>query len=100
MCSTVAPVVRGDGGSIPGNDIGQGFASTSTFTHVPGAYGARTGAVSGAADRRLTVTLGERRDPSSSSLMFSLDRHTPHNPLSVPAKWEHERRRTGVPAFP
>ena len=60
VCSTVAPMARGGGGSIPGNNLGQGFTSPSTFTHVPGAYGARTGAVGGAADGRLTVTLGER----------------------------------------
>ena len=72
MCSTGAPMARAGGGNIPGNNLGQGFTSPSTFTHVPGAYGARMGAVGGAADRRLTVTFGERRDPSSSSFMLPL----------------------------
>ena len=56
-------MARSGGGNIPGNNLGQGFTSPSTFTHVPGAYGARTGAVDGAADRRLTVTLGEAMYP-------------------------------------
>ena len=69
-------MARGGGGDIPGNNLGQGFTSPSTFTHAPGVYGARTGAVGGAADRRLTVTFGERRDPSSSPFMFPLGRCT------------------------
>ena len=47
MCSTGAPMARAGGGNIPGNNLGQGFTSPSTFTHVPGAYGAPTGAVGG-----------------------------------------------------
>ena len=55
MCSTVAPMARGGGGDIPGNDLGQRDASSSSAcTHVLGAYGARTGAVGGAADSRRT----------------------------------------------
>ena len=92
-------MARGGGGNIPGNGLGQGFTSPSTFTHVPGAYGARTGAVGGAADRRLTVTFGERHVPSSSPFMFPLHCRTPYHPLSVAVKWEHERRRTGYMAF-
>ena len=49
MCSTVAPMARGGGGDIPGNDLGQRVASSSACTHVLGAYGARTGGVGGAA---------------------------------------------------
>ena len=70
-------MARAGGGNIPGNNLGQGFTSPSTFTHVPGAYGARTGAVGGAADRRLTVTFGERHVPSSSPFMFPLHLCTP-----------------------
>ena len=47
-------MARGGGGDIPGNDLGQRVASSSAFTHVLGAYGARTGAVGGAADSRRT----------------------------------------------
>ena len=92
-------MARAGGGNIPGNNLGQGFTSPSTFTHVPGAYGARTGAVGGAADRRLTVTFGERHVPSSSPFMFPLHFCTPYHPLSAAVKWEHERRRTGYMAF-
>ena len=57
-------MARAGGGNIPGNNLGQGFTSPSTFTHVPGAYGAPTGAVGGATDgrRRLraTFTIRER----------------------------------------
>ena len=69
-------MARGGGGDIPGNNLGQEFTGPSTFTHVPGAYGARTGAVGGAADRRLTVTFGERHVPSSSPFMFPLHSRT------------------------
>ena len=50
MCSAVAPMARGGAGGMPGNDTGQGITSSSTYTHVQGAYGAPTGAVGGAAD--------------------------------------------------
>ena len=50
MCSIVAPMARGDGKDIPVNDLGQDITSSSTYTHVQGAYGAPTGAVGGAAD--------------------------------------------------
>ena len=92
-------MARAGGEDIPGNNLGQGFTSPSTFTHVPGAYGARTGAVGGAADRRLTVTFGERHARSSSPFMFLLHSRTPYHPLSAAVKWEHERRRTGYMAF-
>ena len=47
------PIARGAGGGIPGNDLGQGSTSPSTFTHVLGVSGAPIGAVGGAAaDRR------------------------------------------------
>ena len=51
-CSTVAPMARGGAVDIPGNGTGQIIASSSTYIHVQGAYGARTGAVSSAADGR------------------------------------------------
>ena len=43
-------MARGDTGDIPGNDPGQDITSSSTYTHVQGAYGAPTGAVGSAAD--------------------------------------------------
>ena len=54
-------MARAGGGDIPGNNLGQGFANSSTFTHVQGAYGAPTGAVGGASD-------GRRRLRSMSSI--------------------------------
>ena len=45
-------MARGAGGGIPGNDLGQGSTSPSTFTHVLGVSGAPIGAVGGAADGR------------------------------------------------
>ena len=50
MCYTVGPTAREGAGDIPGNDPGQDITSSSTYTHVQGAYGAPTGAVGGAAD--------------------------------------------------
>ena len=35
---------------VPGNAPGQAITSSSTYTHVQGAYGAPTGAVGSAAD--------------------------------------------------
>ena len=52
MCSTVAPTARGGEGNIPGNSLGHGFTSLSTFSYVQGASGAPTGAVAGAASGR------------------------------------------------
>ena len=49
-CSTVDSMAREGAGDISGNDPGQGITSSSTYTHVQGAYGAPTGAVGGAAD--------------------------------------------------
>ncbi len=40
------------GGGIPGNDLGHGSTSPSTFAHVLGVSGATIGAVGGAADGR------------------------------------------------
>ena len=48
-CSTVVTMARIGEGDIPGNDPGQEITSSSTYTHVQGAYGAPTGAVGGAA---------------------------------------------------
>ena len=48
MCPTVVTMARGGAGDIPGNDTGQGITSSSTYTHVQGAYGAPTGVVEGA----------------------------------------------------
>ena len=45
-------MARGAGGGIPGNDLGQGSTSPSTFAHVLGVSGAPIGAVGGAADGR------------------------------------------------
>ena len=45
-------MARGAGGGIPGNGLGQGSTSPSTFTHVLGVSGATIGAVGGAADGR------------------------------------------------
>ena len=45
-------MARGGAVDIPGNGTGQDIASSSTYIHVQGAYGARTGAVSSAADGR------------------------------------------------
>ena len=53
-CSNVAPMARGGAGDIPGNGSGQDNTSSSTYTHVQGAYGAPTGVVAGAADGRRT----------------------------------------------
>ena len=46
-------MARGGAGDIPGNATGQDITSSSTYTHVQGAYGAPTGAIWGAADGRL-----------------------------------------------
>ena len=43
-------MARRGAGDIPSNDPGQDITSSSTHTHVQGAYGAPTGAVGGAAD--------------------------------------------------
>ena len=43
-------MAREGAGDVPDNDSGQGINSSSTYTHVQGAYGAHTGAVGGAAD--------------------------------------------------
>ena len=48
-------MARGVGGGIPGNDLGQGFTSPSTFTHVLCVSGAPIGAVGGAADGRRSM---------------------------------------------
>ena len=53
MCSTVAPTARGGGGDIPGNSLGQGFTSLSTFSYVQGASGAQTGAIEGVKNERI-----------------------------------------------
>ena len=45
-------MARGDGGGIPGNDLGQGSASTGQYQLYMGVSGAPTGAVGGAADAR------------------------------------------------
>ena len=52
MRSTVAPTARGGGGDIPGNSLGHGFTSLSTFSYVQGASGAPTDAVAGAVSGR------------------------------------------------
>ena len=57
-CSTVAPMAREGAGDIPDNDTGQGINSSSTYTHVQGAYGAPTGAVGGAAVGRRNALCG------------------------------------------
>ena len=44
-------MAREGAGDIPSNGPGQGTTSSSTHTHVQGAYGAPTGAVEGAAER-------------------------------------------------
>ena len=49
MCSAVAPMARGGTEDVPDNDTWQDITSSSTYTHVQGAYGAPTGAVGGAA---------------------------------------------------
>ena len=86
MCSTVAPMARGGGGDIPGNNLGQGFTSPSTFTHAPGAYGARTGAVGGAADRRLTVTTCTSHSRTAWRYVLKLHGRTQGYVLSAPVK--------------
>ena len=48
-------MARGVGGGIPGNGLGQGFTSPSTFTHVLCVSGAPIGAVGGAADGRRSM---------------------------------------------
>ena len=53
-CSSVDPMANAGVGDIPGNGPGQDNTSSSTYTHVQGAYGAPTGAVAGAADGRRT----------------------------------------------
>ena len=40
LCATPIPMASGAGGGIPGNDLGQGFTSHSTFTDVLGVSGA------------------------------------------------------------
>ena len=51
MCSAVAPMqARGGTEDIPDNDTWQDITSSSTYTHVQGAYGAPTGAAGSAAD--------------------------------------------------
>ena len=55
------PIDRGAGGGIPGNDLGQGSTSPSTFTHVLGVSGATIGAVGGAADGRRNMTQASTR---------------------------------------
>ena len=49
-CSAVAPMARGGTEDVPDNDTWQDITSSSTYTHVQGAYGAPTGAVGSAAD--------------------------------------------------
>ena len=44
-CSSVDPMANAGVGDIPGNGPGQDNTSSSTYTHVKGAYGAPTGAV-------------------------------------------------------
>ena len=48
--STVVTMARGGAQDIPGNHLGQDITSSSTYTHVQGAYRAPTGAVGSAAD--------------------------------------------------
>ena len=71
MSSTVAPMARAGAGHIPGNDPGQDNTSSSTYTHVQGAYGAPTGAVAGAADGRRTQLV---TSPQHALLAFFLFR--------------------------
>ena len=78
-------IARGAGGGIPGNDLGQGSTSTSTFAHVLGVSGAPIGAVGGAADGRRnmgkTSCMHQRRVPHAG---FCGGR-TQHHPLSAPS---------------
>ena len=55
MCPTDGPMARGARGDIPGNSLGQGSTSTSTLTHVWGAYGAPTLCRRRAADGRRSL---------------------------------------------
>ena len=79
-------MARGGGGDIPGNNLGQGFTSPSTFTHAPGVYGARTGAVGGAADRRLTVTTCTSHSRTAWRYVLKLHGRTQGYVLSAPVK--------------
>jgi len=76
-------MTRGAGGGIPGNDLGQGSTSPSTFAHVLGVSGAPIGAVGGAADGRRsmgkTSCMHQRRVPHAG---FCGGR-TQHHPLSA-----------------
>ena len=56
-CSSVAPMARGGAGDIPGNGPGQDITSSSTYTHVQGAYGAPTGAVGAPPTAQFLVTV-------------------------------------------
>ena len=57
MCSTVALMARGGAGDIPSNGPVQGITSSSTYTHVQGAYGAPTGAVGAPPTAQFLVTM-------------------------------------------
>ena len=78
-------MARGAGGGIPGNDLGQGSTSPSTFTHVLGVSGAPTGAVGGAADGRGSMwktSFGTALSVPHGHAVFCGGR-TQHHPLSA-----------------
>ena len=85
MATVGRPMASGAGGGIPGNDLGHGSTSPSTFTHVLGVSGAPIGAVGGAADGRRnmgkTSCMHQRRVPHAG---FCGGR-TQHHPLSAPS---------------
>ena len=85
MATVGRPMARGAGGGIPGNDLGQGSTSPSTFAHVLGVSGATIGAVGGAADGRRnmgkTSCMHQRRVPHAG---FCGGR-TQYHPLSAPS---------------
>ena len=72
---------------IPGNGTGQIIASSSTYIHVQGAYGARTGAVSSAADGRPDGDVIKQKVPRGHCHAAKLSRHTQWAMGSVPAKF-------------
>ena len=78
-------MARGAGGGIPGNDLGQGSTSTSTFAHVLGVSGAPIGAVGGAAEGRRNMgktSFGSRERVPHADFCGG---RTQHHPLSAPS---------------
>ena len=76
-------MARGGGGDIPGNNLGQGFTSPSTFTHVPGAYGALLRVARFVSMGHAEVFSARAHFRTAWSCVFKLNSNTQCHPLSV-----------------